>query len=117
MLVVLVIIGSLLPAASAPMQAVAALQVNDKVQHVLAYVSLAFLPALHEQRRRLAYIALGLVALGVLLEFGQLFSPGRSFEIGDMAADAAGVVAGTALGLWMRPLLANRFVRDEGSSA
>jgi VanZ family protein len=96
------------------MQAVAALQVNDKVQHVLAYVSLAFLPALHEPRRRLVSIALGLVALGILLEFGQLLSPGRSFEIGDMAADAAGVVAGISFGLWVRPLLANRLAHDQG---
>ena len=33
------------------------------------------------------------------LEFGQLYSPGRSFELGDMAADAVGVIAGAFLGL------------------
>jgi VanZ family protein len=113
-LVVLVVIGSLLPAASAPMEMIAALHINDKVQHVIAYLSLAFLPALHEPRRRLAYIAIGLVALGVLLEFGQLWSPGRSFEIGDMLADAAGVIAGASIGLWARPLAASRLLRDEG---
>jgi VanZ family protein len=113
-LIALVVIGSLLPAASTPMRTIAALHVNDKALHLIAYVSLAFLPALHERRRRLAYIAAGLVALGVLLEFGQLWSPGRSFEIGDMAADAAGVIAGASIGLWSRPLAANRLARDEG---
>jgi VanZ family protein len=116
-LVVLVVIGSLLPAASAPMQMIAALHINDKVEHVVAYLSLAFLPALHERRRRLAYIAVGLVALGVLLEFGQLWSPGRTFEIGDMLADAAGVIAGMSIGLWVRPLAVARLARNyEGYS-
>ena len=35
--------------------------------------------------------ALVLVALGVALEYGRLFSVGRFFEIGDMAANAVGV--------------------------
>jgi VanZ family protein len=96
------------------MRMIAALHVNDKVQHIVAYLSLACLPALHERRRRLAYTAVGLVALGVLLEFGQLWSPGRSFEIGDMLADAAGVIAGASLGLWARPLAAGRLAPDEG---
>ncbi len=112
-LVVVVVIGSLLPAASAPMQALAAFHINDKVEHVLAYLSLAFLPALHERRRRLLYFAVGLVALGVLLEFGQLWSPGRSFEIGDMVADAAGVIAGASIGLWARPLALARLALGE----
>ena len=114
LLVVLVVIGSLLPAASAPMRTIAALHINDKVQHTLAYLSLAFLPALHERRRRLAHITLGLVALGVLIEFLQLWSPGRSFEVGDMLADAAGVIVGASIGLWARPFVVGRLVRDEG---
>jgi VanZ family protein len=113
-LIVLVVIGSLLPAASTPMQTIAALHVNDKALHLIAYVSLAFLPALYERRRRLAYIAARLVALGVSLEFGQLWSPGRSFEIGDMVADAAGAIAGVSIGLWSRPRVANRLARNEG---
>ena len=115
-LIGLVVIGSLLPAATAPIRTIAGLHINDKALHTVAYVSLAFLPALYERHRRLAFIAVGLVALGVLLEFGQLSSPGRSFEIGDMLADAAGVIAGTSIGLWVRPLAANRFARDEGLS-
>lgn len=113
-LIVVVVVGSLLPARSAPMKLLDTLGINDKVEHCLAYFSLAFVPALHENRRRLTYIAPALVALGVLLEFGQLYSPGRDFEIGDMLADAAGVAAGLSLGLWMKPRFAGRFLGQEG---
>jgi VanZ family protein len=92
--------GSLLPGESAPMVALSSFQINDKVQHILAYAALAFLPALHERRRLLAFIAPGLVALGILLEFGQLLAPGRAFELGDMAADAVGVIAGLLIGIY-----------------
>jgi VanZ family protein len=85
------------------MVALSSLQINDKAEHVLAYTAMAFLPALHERRRALAFIAPGLVALGILLEFGQLFSPGRSFEVGDMVADAIGVIVGVCLGLLLSP--------------
>ncbi len=114
MAIAVVVTGSLLPGGSEPIQMLALLGVNDKVEHTLAYFSLAFLPALYEGRPRLAYIAPALVALGVLLEFGQLFSPGRDFEIGDMLADAVGVAAGVPMGLWARPLVSARLVRAEG---
>ena len=75
-------------------------------QHFAAYAALAFLPALHERRIFLAWAAAGLVALGVFLEFGQLFlSMGRFFELGDMAADAIGVCLGMAFGLPLRNAL------------
>ena len=114
-LIAVVVIGTLLPAKSAPIEMLDTLGINDKVEHVLAYLSLAFLPALHEGRRRLAFVAPMLVALGVALEFGQRLSPGRDFEIGDMIADAAGVMAGIAMGLWARPAFA-AFVRGKGFS-
>lgn len=114
--IAVVVIGTLLPADTAPIRALDFLGINDKVEHGLAYLSLAFLPALHESRRRLVFIAPALVALGVALEFGQLLSPGREFEIGDMIADAAGVAAGLAVGWRARPLIAGRLTRDEGYS-
>lgn len=100
--VVLVIVGSLLPGNSIPMRELARLHINDKVQHFGAYAALAFLPAIHEKRKLLILAALGLVALGVLLEFGQMLSAGRFFEIGDMVADTAGVCVGAAFGLPLR---------------
>jgi VanZ family protein len=81
------------------MRELALLHINDKVQHFAAYAALAFLPAVHERRQFLIFAALGLVGLGILLEFGQMFSVGRFFEFGDMVADAAGICIGVAIGL------------------
>jgi glycopeptide antibiotics resistance protein len=50
------------------------------------------------------YAALGLVILGVLLEFGQLLSVDRFFEIDDMIAHAAGICIGMAFERPMRGL-------------
>jgi VanZ family protein len=104
---VLVVVGSLLPPSSAPMEELARLPVSDKVEHVAGYFVLAFLPALHESRRRALQLAAAAVALGVLLEFIQP-SFSRDFEVGDMVADAVGAGLGLAVGriaalrLWSR---------------
>lgn len=97
-----VISGSLLPDGSAALQVLSRLHLNDKLLHFGGYAALAFVPALHERRRVLRCIALGLVALGVGLEFGQLLSPGRSFELADMAADSVGVCSGVVAALPFR---------------
>ena len=97
-----VVVGELLPGNSLPMRQLARLHIGDKVQHFTAYAVLGFYPAVYERVKVLIPAAFGLILLGVLLEFGQLFSPGRSFEVGDMAANALGVVAGIALGLLLR---------------
>jgi VanZ family protein len=44
--------------------------------------------------------------LGVLLEGGQHFSPGRVVELGDVLANGAGVSCGALLGLPFRALIA-----------
>jgi VanZ family protein len=44
--------------------------------------------------------------LGVLLEAGQHFSPGRAVELGDVLANGAGVSCGALLGLPFRTLFA-----------
>jgi len=97
-----VIIGSLLPGSSGPIQVLDELPVSDKVMHFAAYAVLAFLPALHERWPALTSILFGVVALGVLLEFAQRLSPGRDFETLDMVADAAGVLCGLVLALPLR---------------
>ncbi len=104
-----VVVGSLLPASSAPMQALAAAQINDKALHFLAYLALAFLPALHEKRRTVIRTAIALLALGVLLEFGQMLSPGRSFELADILSDACGIACGLFLGWPARGRLRRSF--------
>ena len=49
---------------------------------------------------------LSMFVLGVFLEAGQHFSPGRSVELGDLLANGAGVSCGALLGLPIRTLIA-----------
>jgi len=100
--VVAVVVGSLLPGSSLPIQALGELHISDKILHFAAYAVLAFLPALHERRPALGAALLGALALGVLLEFAQRLSPGRNFELADMLADACGLLCGLILALPLR---------------
>jgi VanZ family protein len=97
--------GSLLSANSIPIRLLSRLDINDKLEHSLAYLILAFLPAIHERRKFMVAAAVGAVLLGVILEYGQAFT-GRDFEIGDMVADAGGVALGLVCGLLLRSLMA-----------
>jgi VanZ family protein len=103
--VAVVVTGSVLPGDSAALRLLATLNLSDKVEHFAAYGLLLFLPGLHEKASGLVAHALGAVSLGIILEFIQLLCPGRSFELGDMAADAAGVCCGLAAGLMLRAWL------------
>ena len=68
---------------------------GDKFGHVLAYAALmSWFANLYELPARRMQLAIGFVALGVALEFVQQSTGYRSFEVADMAADAAGVAAG-----------------------
>ncbi len=98
----LVIAGSLLPGSSLPIRELNYYHVNDKVLHFLAYGVLAFLPALHERRPALVGLVAAVVLIGVLLEFGQRWSPGRTFDLADMAANACGALCGLVLALPLR---------------
>jgi glycopeptide antibiotics resistance protein len=89
----------LLPSSSLLIKTLDELEINDKVLHVGAYTLLAFLPALHERIPLIVAAALGAAALGVALEFGQLVSGWRDFEVGDMIANAMGVCLGVAVGM------------------
>ena len=104
-----IIVGSLLPGDSTPIQMLDHLKISDKIQHFGAYVVLAFLPAIHERRKFVVMAALFAVVLGIGLEFGQLDSAGRDFEIGDMLTDALGVCFGLMVGI---PLRTWSLVRD-----
>src|SRR5947199_9582399 len=86
-LVSLVVIGSLAPAASSLMTAVGSLHINDKVQHFCAYLALSSSAVIgFRDRRRGIVVGLSMFILGVLLEGGQHFSPGRAVEFGDVMA-------------------------------
>ncbi|MGP8246953.1 MAG: VanZ family protein [Bryobacteraceae bacterium] len=106
-LICCVIIGELLPAASPVMVAIGRLHIWDKLQHFGAYLTLSFLPVIGFRDRRRGILAgLSMFVLGVLLEGGQHFSPGRSVELGDVIANGIGVSCGALLGLPFRTLIA-----------
>jgi VanZ family protein len=97
----MVVVGSLMPDNSLPIRALGRLHISDKIQHFAAYAFLAFLPAIHERPRIVWAIVLGLIGLGVLLEFGQSLAS-RDFELADMLADAVGVIVGAVAGWPLR---------------
>ncbi len=79
----------------------------DKVYHGLTYSWLALLPQLAFARPGRAAIASGaMIGLGVLLELGQAFVPGRFCSGLDIAANSLGVGLGLWLGLRLRSALA-----------
>ena len=102
-----VVIGSVLPAAPPVMVDIGRLHVNDKVTHFCAYLALSFLPVIGFRDRRPGIVAgLSMFVLGILMEAGQHFSPGRAVEPGDVLANGAGVSCGALLGLPIRTLVA-----------
>ena len=79
---------------------------GDKLGHLAAYGGTMwwFCQLYRAPRTRLFY-AIGLVGLGVGLEYVQRALGYRTFEIADMIADALGVLLGWAVALAMPRLL------------
>ncbi|WP_229591107.1 VanZ family protein [Pseudodesulfovibrio sediminis] len=73
----------------------------DKLHHFSAYAWLAFLQAscLKTTRSKILLAAF-LLLLGGLLELVQAVVPNRDSSLGDLAANTAGVIIGTAIGTW-----------------
>jgi VanZ family protein len=70
-------------------------QEGDKFLHTFAYfVLMSWFANLYPGARPRARLAAGFVALGVTLEFVQLWTGYRSFDLTDMASGAVGVAAG-----------------------
>ena len=90
----LVIFLSLTPVPPKPIT----LDHSDKLAHLLAYswLMLWFCQLYVGAARRWA-LALGLIALGVGLEFLQTFTPTRSYDAWDMLANSTGVLLGALL--------------------
>jgi VanZ family protein len=87
LLICCVVIGSLLPAASPVMVAVGRMHVSDKVLHFCAYLALSSLPVIgFRDRRRGIAAGVSMFVLGILMEAGQHFAPGRAVEFGDVIA-------------------------------
>jgi VanZ family protein len=65
---------------------------NDKVNHILAFYVLGFLADFSFPRKKFGLSkVLSLLGFGLLIEVIQYFLPYRSFSLYDLAADAAGL--------------------------
>jgi VanZ family protein len=85
-----------------PVDAMPPIDLWDKLLHVLSYAAVAALGgAGFFKTRTHLLIALGLIALGAVLEVAQIHVPGRSGEFADGVANAIGVVAGIAAVGWV----------------
>jgi VanZ family protein len=92
MLVLLVIYLSLTPA-----PITLPIREGDKLSHAFAYfVLMSWFANLYPGLSVRARFAAGFIALAVVLEFVQLWTGYRSFEVDDMTAGALGVAAGWA---------------------
>ena len=96
--VAMVIYLSLLPSLEIPYDFIDA----DKIVHLLAYLWLSALPffAFPVSKAALAG-ALGMVPLGIGLEFAQHYIPGRCFSVADLVANCLGVM----MGIWLARLI------------
>ncbi len=84
---------------------------SDKLLHLVAYgLLMGWFLQLYQGRAR-TLSALGLVLLGVVLEFLQGMTPYRMFEWWDMVANGGGVVLSYLLGLTGFDQLLSRFER------
>lgn len=88
-----VMVLCLLPGADVP-----GVGLDDKIEHVAAYATLAILGlnAFPRWREGISLL-MGLFLMGVTLEWLQLLVPGRSADVVDMAANVGGLIAGASL--------------------
>lgn len=72
----------------------------DKLHHVFAYLALMlWFGQLYRPFRKKLLIAIGLVLMGIAIEFAQEQTGYRQFEYFDMVAGAIGVICGLILSL------------------
>lgn len=99
-LIGLTLIGIVVWLSLAQLSGVPDFQSSDKVGHVLAYMALAFW---HSQYVRppgpMVICCIGLILLGISMEWAQSLTDYRLAEWGDVVANTLGVLIGAALGL------------------
>lgn len=83
----------IIAASSIPEAGTSVVVYKDKIAHLTAYFVMGVLAwtAVTTMKRKL-YLLFSSVVLGVVLELVQEFVPGRSMDIADAAANAAGIV-------------------------
>lgn len=99
---IITIILLLLPGSTIPGDGLFSIPHFDKIVHVLLFGGIVFWWAFHlyfrrfhhqKWRKTIAFLTAFSVVLGIVLEFLQLyFVPNRSFDNGDIVADAAGAI-------------------------
>lgn len=100
-LVSMVVLLSLIPAAAPP-----GIYGADKVLHLLAFLTLAAIPAAAiADTRWVLLVALFLIAVGGGIEVAQSFVPNRVASGFDWAMDVVGIGLGVALGRVANPIL------------
>jgi VanZ family protein len=68
---------------------------SDKPQHFVIYALLAFLPAVGFRKKAVRFAAgAAMVLFGIVLEYLQLLTQDRMFEVAGMLSNACGVAAG-----------------------
>ena len=99
LLALLAAVFAFTPGDSAP-----TLGISDKVDHLMAFGSMAWAGTLafRPGRRESLRLALALLGYGVFIELVQTQIPGRSCEFGDVVADGLGIVVGLALAASIR---------------
>lgn len=89
--------------------------IGDKVEHVIAYAVLGLLGAASSQRG-VTRVILGLALFGAAIELLQAFSPGRSPDPLDVAADIAGAGLGIGLAILLRQMTSLFIDKDAGGA-
>ncbi len=95
LLVAVIVIGSLVPG-----PVVQTLSVSDRLEHFVAYLALTLLGAGLVGPAGYLAVALRAFALGAALELLQGLTASRQTDWMDVAANAAGVLAGWSLARW-----------------
>jgi VanZ family protein len=95
--VTLAIVACLVPTSKLPTPPT----LNDKAEHIIGYVLLACWFAGMYPRARYWAIAIGLVVMGILIEFAQgAMHLGRQADVRDVLANSTGVAIGLLLCWW-----------------
>jgi VanZ family protein len=103
-LLVLVAVGSMITFPSS----FSAYMLHDKVLHTLAYASLmGWFSQIYRHDLTRLVLVVGLVSMGICIEFLQALTPTRQFDVLDMVANTSGVVLAWALAYtWVGEILA-----------
>ncbi|MGH8177288.1 MAG: VanZ family protein [Steroidobacter sp.] len=97
-MIALAVLASLLPGQKLPVTGI-----NDKFEHALAYTVLALWFAGIYPRSRYLIIGIGLVLLGIAIEWAQgAMSLGRQSDFRDVIANTGGIALGLTLAMtWL----------------